>query len=184
MHAAWASPPCNLSHRHAPPRAARPLGSSRLVAAHAKGGGGGGATKEAKSPAASEPALLLTLSEMREKLQLYNTMARSKQPFRTRASSPEEVQMYVCGVTVYDLSHIGERQTRRGTEAGRGFSWFWASGFRVSGPLLPCYPATIPSTVLSCRFDVDVSLGRPRPRVRRLRCPVPPAATPTVQGTI
>ncbi len=90
-----------------PSRTARPLGS-RLAAPHAKGSGGGGTTKEAKAPAASEPAVLLTLSEMRERMQLYNTLARGKQPFRTRASRPEEVQMYVCGVTVYDFSHIGE----------------------------------------------------------------------------
>jgi cysteinyl-tRNA synthetase len=41
-------------------------------------------------------------------MQLYNTMAKSKQPFTTRAESPNSVQMYVCGVTVYDYSHIGK----------------------------------------------------------------------------
>lgn len=43
----------------------------------------------------------------RSQLLLYNTMARSKQAFTTRTDRPETVQMYVCGVTVYDFSHIG-----------------------------------------------------------------------------
>jgi cysteinyl-tRNA synthetase len=38
-------------------------------------------------------------------LQLYNTMARARQPFEPRSGNA--VSMYVCGVTVYDLSHIG-----------------------------------------------------------------------------
>ena len=46
--------------------------------------------------------------EMRSRLQLYNTMARSKQAFTTRPETPNKVSMYVCGVTVYDFSHIGE----------------------------------------------------------------------------
>ena len=49
----------------------------------------------------------MTVREMRERLQLYNTMARGKETFKARPESPERVQMYVCGVTVYDYSHIG-----------------------------------------------------------------------------
>nr|XP_010928295.1 cysteine--tRNA ligase, chloroplastic/mitochondrial isoform X1 [Elaeis guineensis] len=38
-------------------------------------------------------------------LYLYNTMTKQKEHFRTRV--PGKVGMYVCGVTAYDLSHIG-----------------------------------------------------------------------------
>jgi cysteinyl-tRNA synthetase len=37
--------------------------------------------------------------------QIYNTMTRQKEPFET--IDPGHVRMYVCGVTVYDDSHIG-----------------------------------------------------------------------------
>lgn len=39
------------------------------------------------------------------KLHLYNTMSRQKEVFTPRQSNT--VSMYVCGVTVYDYSHIG-----------------------------------------------------------------------------
>ncbi len=38
-------------------------------------------------------------------LRLYNTLSRSKDPFRPL--DPERVRMYVCGPTVYDHAHIG-----------------------------------------------------------------------------
>ncbi len=38
-------------------------------------------------------------------LQIYNTMSRRKEPFEPL--EPGRVRMYVCGVTVYDYSHIG-----------------------------------------------------------------------------
>ena len=38
-------------------------------------------------------------------IQIYNTMSRQKEPFET--IEPGIVRMYVCGVTVYDDSHIG-----------------------------------------------------------------------------
>ena len=38
-------------------------------------------------------------------LQLYNTLARAKQPFEPLI--PGHVRMYVCGPTVYDFAHIG-----------------------------------------------------------------------------
>jgi hypothetical protein len=37
----------------------------------------------------------------------YDTLTRSKQPFRPREGQGNAVGMYVCGVTVYDYSHIG-----------------------------------------------------------------------------
>jgi len=47
------------------------------------------------------------VEQLRSLLQLYNSMSRKKEPFTTRPTSPNRVQMYVCGVTVYDYSHIG-----------------------------------------------------------------------------
>jgi len=38
-------------------------------------------------------------------LNLYNTLTRTKQPFRPL--DPNNVRMYVCGPTVYDFAHIG-----------------------------------------------------------------------------
>ena len=38
---------------------------------------------------------------------VYDTLSRTKQPFRPRAGQGNAVGMYVCGVTVYDYSHIG-----------------------------------------------------------------------------
>ena len=40
-------------------------------------------------------------------LQLYNTMARTRQPFKPRPGNGNAVSLYVCGVTVYDFSHVG-----------------------------------------------------------------------------
>ena len=38
---------------------------------------------------------------------LYNTKARKKEVFEAKNPNTKEVNMYVCGVTVYDYSHIG-----------------------------------------------------------------------------
>jgi cysteinyl-tRNA synthetase len=40
-------------------------------------------------------------------------MARTKRAFEARPGG-DPVSMYVCGVTVYDLSHVGELIGRRG----------------------------------------------------------------------
>src|SRR3989338_6956792 len=42
-------------------------------------------------------------------LRLYNTMTGAKAPVRPR--TPGHVGMYVCGVTVYDLCHIGHARS-------------------------------------------------------------------------
>ncbi|WP_028320336.1 cysteine--tRNA ligase [Desulfatiglans anilini] len=42
-------------------------------------------------------------------LQLYNTATRRKEPFTPR--EPGKVGLYVCGVTVYDLCHIGHARS-------------------------------------------------------------------------
>lgn len=49
------------------------------------------------------------LEQLRSKLQLHNSMTRKKEQFTARPELGNTVQMYVCGVTVYDYSHIGER---------------------------------------------------------------------------
>ena len=43
------------------------------------------------------------------RLHLYNSMSRTKEEFKASGdpSTAQRVTMYVCGVTVYDLSHIG-----------------------------------------------------------------------------
>jgi len=38
-------------------------------------------------------------------IQLYNTLARRKEPLNPR--DLRNVRMYVCGPTVYDLAHVG-----------------------------------------------------------------------------
>lgn len=42
-------------------------------------------------------------------MQLYNTMSRAKEPFISR--QPGKVAMYVCGITAYDLCHIGHARS-------------------------------------------------------------------------
>lgn len=46
-----------------------------------------------------------TETEETPELQIYNTLSRSKEAFQTL--EPGKVKMYVCGVTVYDLCHLG-----------------------------------------------------------------------------
>ena len=45
-------------------------------------------------------------------LTLYNTLTKQKDAFRPRDGQGGAVSMYCCGVTVYDLSHIGALQNR------------------------------------------------------------------------
>lgn len=47
--------------------------------------------------------------ENRKMLKIYNTLTRSKEEFVPLV--PGEVGMYVCGVTIYDLCHIGHGRT-------------------------------------------------------------------------
>ena len=43
-----------------------------------------------------------------EYLSLYNTMTRKKERVQPRTEGDKKLSMYCCGVTVYDLSHIGD----------------------------------------------------------------------------
>ena len=40
-----------------------------------------------------------------QEFQLYNTMTKQKETFKPKEEG--KVGMYICGVTAYDLSHIG-----------------------------------------------------------------------------
>ncbi len=42
-------------------------------------------------------------------LRIYNTLTRQKEPFELL--TPGQVRMYVCGITAYDLSHIGHARS-------------------------------------------------------------------------
>jgi len=42
-------------------------------------------------------------------MQLYNTMTRKKEPLTPR--TPGKINMYACGITAYDLSHIGHARS-------------------------------------------------------------------------
>ena len=48
---------------------------------------------------------MTTLSEPHSTLQIYNTLSKKKEPFRT--VEPGKVGIYLCGPTVYDKAHIG-----------------------------------------------------------------------------
>ncbi|MGH7405559.1 MAG: cysteine--tRNA ligase, partial [Candidatus Methylomirabilales bacterium] len=42
-------------------------------------------------------------------LRIYNTLTRQKELFEPL--TPGEVRMYVCGITAYDLSHLGHARS-------------------------------------------------------------------------
>ncbi|MDK2126625.1 cysteine--tRNA ligase [Chitinimonas sp. DQS-5] len=60
-------------------------------------------------------------------LSVYNTLAREKQVFTP--IEPGKVRMYVCGMTVYDLCHIGH--ARMLTAFDVVVRWLRASGYQV-----------------------------------------------------
>ncbi|MBV8114993.1 MAG: cysteine--tRNA ligase [Silvibacterium sp.] len=61
-------------------------------------------------------------------LTVYNTLAREKQEFKP--IEPGRVRMYVCGMTVYDLCHIGH--ARMLTAFDTVARWLHASGYEVN----------------------------------------------------
>ncbi|EFN53199.1 hypothetical protein CHLNCDRAFT_137034 [Chlorella variabilis] len=86
-----AAAPWRLHPRHHP---------SRLCCTSAS------AAQQAAAAPAAEQAAAAPLPAGRELL-LHNTLTRQKEVFRPRADQGNRVSMYVCGVTVYDYSHIG-----------------------------------------------------------------------------
>jgi cysteinyl-tRNA synthetase len=60
-------------------------------------------------------------------LQIYNVLAREKQPFKPITEG--RVNMYVCGPTVYDVSHLGHGKTYVAFDAV--VRWLRYSGYKV-----------------------------------------------------
>ena len=61
-------------------------------------------------------------------LRIYNTLSRSVEPFEPL--QPPTVRMYVCGITAYDLCHIGHARAAVAFDVVR--RWLLASGYEVN----------------------------------------------------
>ncbi|MFM8738558.1 MAG: class I tRNA ligase family protein, partial [Betaproteobacteria bacterium] len=61
-------------------------------------------------------------------LKIYNTLTRQAQAFEPL--EPGHVRLYVCGMTIYDLCHIGH--ARMMTAFDLVVRWLRASGYRVT----------------------------------------------------
>ncbi|XAH22197.1 cysteine--tRNA ligase [Xylophilus sp. GW821-FHT01B05] len=61
-------------------------------------------------------------------LRIYNTLSRALEEFSP--IEPGHVRMYVCGMTVYDLCHLGHARSMVAFDVVQ--RWFKASGLRVS----------------------------------------------------
>jgi len=60
-------------------------------------------------------------------LKIYNTLARDKQVFVP--INPGKINMYVCGITVYDYCHVGHARMMMAFDVI--YRWFKASGYEV-----------------------------------------------------
>ncbi|QDL54248.1 cysteine--tRNA ligase [Rhodoferax aquaticus] len=61
-------------------------------------------------------------------LNIYNTLSRASEPFTP--IEPGHVRMYVCGMTIYDLCHIGHARMMMAFDVVH--RWLVSSGFRVT----------------------------------------------------
>ncbi|MGI9218561.1 MAG: cysteine--tRNA ligase [Hydrogenophaga sp.] len=61
-------------------------------------------------------------------LSIYNTLSRRPEPFEP--IEPGHVRMYVCGMTVYDLCHLGHARSMLAFDVVQ--RWLKASGYRVT----------------------------------------------------
>jgi cysteinyl-tRNA synthetase len=61
-------------------------------------------------------------------LRIYNTLSRSLQSFSP--AQPGHVRMYVCGMTIYDLCHIGHARMAMAFDVVQ--RWLKCSGYRVT----------------------------------------------------
>ena len=61
-------------------------------------------------------------------LHVYNTLTRSVEPFVSL--EPGHVRMYVCGMTIYDLCHVGHARMMMSFDVV--YRWLRASGYRVT----------------------------------------------------
>jgi cysteinyl-tRNA synthetase len=61
-------------------------------------------------------------------LRIHNTLTRRLEPFQ--AIEPGHVRMYVCGITVYDLCHLGHARMVLSFDVA--YRWLLACGYRVT----------------------------------------------------
>ena len=61
-------------------------------------------------------------------LRIYNTLTRALEPFSP--IDPNHVRMYVCGMTIYDLCHIGHARMAMAFDIVQ--RWLKSSGYRVT----------------------------------------------------
>jgi cysteinyl-tRNA synthetase len=61
-------------------------------------------------------------------LNVYNTLSRSVEPFHPLEAG--HVRMYVCGMTIYDLCHVGHARMMMAFDIV--YRWLRASGYRVT----------------------------------------------------
>ncbi len=61
-------------------------------------------------------------------LRIYNTLTRAVEPFAP--IEPGHVRMYVCGMTIYDLCHVGHARMMMAFDVIQ--RWLKASGYRVT----------------------------------------------------
>ena len=61
-------------------------------------------------------------------LRIYNTLSRALEPLSPL--EPGHVRMYVCGMTIYDLCHIGHARMMMAFDVVQ--RWLKSSGYRVS----------------------------------------------------
>ena len=67
-------------------------------------------------------------TELQAKLHIFNTLSRRKEPFRPLV--PGKVGMYVCGMTIYDLNHMGHGRMLMAFDVVQ--RWLRAIGFDVT----------------------------------------------------
>ena len=61
-------------------------------------------------------------------LRIYNTLSRGPEDFSPL--EPGHVRMYVCGMTIYDLCHIGHARMMMAFDVAQ--RWLKVCGFRVT----------------------------------------------------
>jgi len=61
-------------------------------------------------------------------LRIHNSLSRQLETFRS--IDPGQVRMYVCGITVYDLCHVGHARMMMAFDVV--YRWLLASGYRVT----------------------------------------------------